>query len=332
MPRKPVTHHQNKSGKGLGDVFYSVVIPVYRAEKSIGRTIDRTISFFETQDGGSGWSFEIILVNDCSPDKSWEIIEKYALTDHRIIAVNLGKNYGQHTANIVGFEYTRGDCVITMDGDLQNPPEEIIKLAEKYIEGYDLVVATFVKSKHTLYRRAASLLMQTINRTIFPAPPGFKHTNFRLIAKSVVQRIIQYRNHYPYTSGTAMMFSSKQKNVVVRHDKNFAGRQSSYNLKSLLGLSWDIVFNYSLLPVKILIYVGFAISFFYICTASIVLIKSFVSGTSVTGWTSLVLLISLSNVFLFVLLAIISKYLAVISQQIRMDRHFFIRDVVGVKR
>ncbi len=331
MQKKPVTKHQNKSVKSLGDIFYSVVIPVYRSEKIIGKTIDRTISFFENQDGGSGWSFEIILVNDCSPDKSWEIIEKYALTDNRIIAVNLGKKYGQHTANIVGFEYARGDCVITMDDDLQNPPEEIIKLAEKYLEGYDFVVATFVKSKHSLYRRAASLLMQIVNRTIFPAPPGFKHTNFRLIDKEVVERIIQYRNHYPYTSGAAMMFSSKQKNVEVNHDKRFAG-QSTYNIKSLLGLYWDIVFNYSLIPVNIFIYFGFAISFFYVCISSVVLINSFVHGTSVAVWTSLVLLISIPNVLLFISLSIISKYLGVILQQIRMDRHFFVRDVVGVNK
>jgi len=103
-------------------------------------------------------------------------------------------------------------------------------------------------------------------------------------------------------------------------------------MKRLLKLSWDIVFNYSVLPIRILVFAGFIISFFSLLVAAFLVIKSIIAGTSGTGWTSLMLVISLSNAVLFLLLSIIGEYLAVISQQVRMDRHFFISDVVGTDK
>lgn len=306
---------------------YSVVIPVYNSEGIVGKTIDRVISFFE----GMKWEFQLILVNDNSPDNSWNIISERARNDERLVAINMGKNFGQHTANIVGFKYATGDCVITMDDDLQNPPEEIEKLAAKFSEGYDLVVGTFGEKKHKAHRRLGSGLMQFLNKKIFPAPDNFRHTNFRLIAKPVIDRIIEYRNHYPYTSGMAMMFSSKQTNVEVEHAKREVG-QSNYNLRRLVKLAWSIIFNYSMLPVRALVGIGFVISFLSLMVAAFLVIKALLQGTSGNGWTSLMLVISLSNAVLFLLLSIIGEYLAVISQQIRMERHFFITEVVGAHK
>lgn len=316
------------SQRTLEGTLYSVVIPVYNSEGIVDTTIDRVIAFFESQNDGSGWPFEIILVNDCSPDESWPIIRKRAKSDPRIIAISMGKNYGQHTANIVGFRYSKGDCVITMDDDLQNPPEEIAKLAAEYVKGYDLVVGEFGEKKHAAHRKLGSSLMQMINRNIFPAPEGFRHTNFRLIARSVINRIVEYKNHYPYTSGMAMMFSSNQINVRVNHAKREVG-QSNYNLRKLLKLAWEIMFNYSVLPIRLLVFAGFIISLLSLLVAAFLVVKALLQGTSGTGWTSLMLVISLSNAVLFMLLSIVGEYLAVISQQVRMDRHFFINDVVG---
>ncbi len=287
-------------------------------------TIDRVIAFFESK----AWNFEVVLVNDNSPDGSWEIIRQRAQGDARIIAINMGKNFGQHTANIVGFQYTKGDCVITMDDDLQNPPEEIEKLAGKFHEGFDLVVGTFGQKKHAAHRRLGSGLMQSLNKNIFPAPDDFKHTNFRLIARPVIDRIIEYRNHYPYTSGMAMMFSSRQTNVEVNHAKREIG-QSNYNMKRLVKLAWSIMFNYSNLPVRVLVTMGFVISFFSLLVAAFMVIRALVLGNTGNGWTSLMLVISLSNAVLFLLLSIIGEYLSVISRQVRMERHFFINEVVG---
>jgi len=215
-----------------------------------------------------------------------------------------------------------------MDDDLQNPPEEIEKLVDTYNQGYDLVVGTYGEKKHKFYRRIGSDLMQLINKKIFPAPKNFRHTNFRLIARPVIDRINAYRNHYPYTSGMAMMFSSKQINIPVNHAKREVGT-SNYNVKRLIKLAWSILFNYSAIPVRVLVGLGFVISFFSLAVAGFLVLKALFQGVSGDGWTSLMLVISLSNAVLFLLLSIIGEYLFVISRQIRMEQHFFITDVVG---
>lgn len=306
------------------DLLISVVIPVYNSEKVVDQTIDRIISFFEDKK----WNFEIILVNDCSPDNSWKVIRGRAETDPRILSINLIKNYGQHTANIVGFRYVQGDCVITMDDDLQNPPEEIEKLVEKHLEGFDLVVGTFDTKKSASYRKMGSNMMQFVNKTIFKGPRDFRYTNFRLMARPVIERINKYRNHYPYTSGMAMMFSRKQANVMVRHDPRLVG-QSNYNFRKLLQLAWSIMFNYSKFPIRILVIVGLLISVISLGIAAALVIKTLLTGASGTGWTSLMLVISVSNAVLFMAISILGEYLAVIANQVRMERHFYIGEEVG---
>lgn len=306
------------------DLSFSVIVPVYNSEQIVSTTIDRIIAFFESKD----WKFEVILVNDCSPDGSWEIISERAERDERLVAVNLIKNYGQHTANIVGFRYVTGDCAITMDDDLQNPPEEIEKLVTEYLKGYDLVVGTFGEKKHASHRRLGSSMMQVLNKKIFKGPSDFRYTNFRLMSKSVVDRINKYKNHYPYTSGMAMMFSRRQTNVPVRHEARTVGK-SNYNLRKLVHLAWSILFNYSNLPIRLLVAVGLVVSLGSFLIAFALVCKALLLGTSGTGWTSLMLVVSTSNAVLFLSISILGEYLAVISKQMRMERHFYIGDVVG---
>jgi len=306
------------------DAVFSVVVPVYNSEKIVSTTIDRIIAFFESK----AWKFEIILVNDCSPDGSWTIISERAEEDNRIVAVNLIKNYGQHTANIVGFRYVTGDCAITMDDDLQNPPEEIEKLVDEYVKGFDLVVGTFGEKKHASHRRLGSNMMQLLNKNIFKGPSDFRYTNFRLMDKSVIERINKYKNHYPYTSGMAMMFSRRQTNISVRHEARAVG-QSNYNLKKLINLAWSILFNYSNIPIRLLVAVGLLVSFVSLFISITLVLRALLLGTSGTGWTSLMVVVSTSNAVLFLSISILGEYLAVISKQMRMERHFYIGDVVG---
>lgn len=179
-----------------GSLLYSVVIPVYRSADFLADTVGRTLDYFRSK----GWKCEIVLVNDASPDDSWLVIERLAAENPEVVGVDLLKNAGQHNANFIGLEHATGDVVVTMDDDLQNPPEEIGKLAERFVEGHDLVVGRFEQKRHSGFRRFGSEFVQWINRRIFPAPEGFRHTNFRMIGRDVVERMLSYTTHYPYTS------------------------------------------------------------------------------------------------------------------------------------
>ena len=129
--------------------LYSVVIPVFNSEGVVAETVVRTIKFFEEKD----YKYEIILINDGSSDNSWNVISDLAQTNKSIKAINLLHNYGQHNANLCGFRESSGDYIVTMDDDLQNPPEEISKLIEAASEDYDLVIGKFKEKKHSFFRR-----------------------------------------------------------------------------------------------------------------------------------------------------------------------------------
>ncbi|SVE50786.1 uncharacterized protein METZ01_LOCUS503640, partial [marine metagenome] len=139
---------------------YSVVIPVYNSADIVAETVDRVAGFFND----SGLDYEMVLVNDGSCDNSWDIILGKTKENPHIIAIDFLKNYGQHTANFCGFKESTGDYVITLDDDLQNPPEEIIHLIKKAEEeNYDLVIGQFEKKRHPFYRRLGSYLIGKLN-------------------------------------------------------------------------------------------------------------------------------------------------------------------------
>ncbi len=203
----------------MTSLLYSIVIPVYNSQEVVSATVERTLKYFES----CKRDCEIVLINDGSSDDSWRVIRELAELHPKVSAINLLKNYGQHTANMCGFFHIRGDWVLTMDDDLQNPPEEIEKLIDKARDGYDFVCGRFEQKRHGIGRRLGSWLMRWINQSIFGTPPGFVHTNFRLIRRDVIDRIKEYRTFYPYTSGLCAMFSNRQANTSVRHDPRKAG-------------------------------------------------------------------------------------------------------------
>src|SRR2546423_4086148 len=146
---------------------YSVVIPVFNSEPIVGTTIDRTVAFFEAQH----LLYEVILVNDGSTDGSWEVLRAAAQRYPHVRAINLLRNYGQHNANLCGLRAAKGDYVVTMDDDLQNPPEEIIHLIEKAMTGPDVVFGRFRHKAASAQRTLGSKVIGLLNRRIFGQPP-----------------------------------------------------------------------------------------------------------------------------------------------------------------
>ena len=179
------------------------MIPVYNSELIVGETIDRTIEFFERHN----LLYELILVNDGSRDGSWAVLSERASRLRHVTAIDLLKNYGQHNTNICGFKYTSGDIVITMDDDMQNPPQEIEKLILEINNGYNLVIGQFEQKRHAGYRRLGSKLIGMINREIFKTPEGIVLTNFRIIRRHVVDKVYDYKTSYPYVPGLLIWFS-----------------------------------------------------------------------------------------------------------------------------
>jgi polyisoprenyl-phosphate glycosyltransferase len=282
---------------------YSVVIPVYNSEAIVGETVRRVAEVFS----GAGLRYEIVLVNDGSPDRSWAVISELARTTPRVVALNLLKNYGQHHANLAGFMEARGDYVITMDDDLQNPPDQALLLIDEAMTGKDVVFGEFDRKQAAGYRRLGSKLIGAINRRIFGQPPDLVVSNFRILRRDVVDRICASRTAHPYLTGQALMYSSRRSHVRVRHDQRPVGK-SNYSLRRILHLVLTILFTYSSYPLRIAALLGFAMSFVSMVLGAFYLLSGLLRDTEVQGWTTLVVLVSVFNGFTIALLSMLGEY------------------------
>ena len=302
---------------------YSVVIPVFNSEKIVGETIDRTVAFFRRE----GLEFELIMVNDGSFDGSWGVIQKKAHEYREVTAVNLLRNYGQHAANLCGFRQSQGDYVITMDDDLQNPPEEIKKLIEKAAEGHDLVIGRFREKKHPFVRRIGSRVVGLINRKIFHGQKDLVLTNFRIIHRDVIERACQYKTSYPYVPGLVLMFSTNRANVLVDHQERGVGT-SNYNLWRIAKLVSELLFNYSSYPLRLVAGIGFLAAALSFMIGIFYLLKAFFVGTSVPGWATVVVLLSFFNGMMLLVLGMLGEYLVRLINQGSHAEPYHIKEIV----
>ncbi|MGA7304149.1 MAG: glycosyltransferase family 2 protein [Rhodothermales bacterium] len=305
---------------------YSVVIPVYNSQDIVAETVRRTLEFFQAE----GLEHEIVLVNDGSTDGSWDVIATIARSQKNVIAINLLKNYGQHTANLCGFREASGDYIITMDDDLQNPPEEISHLIAQAAQGYDLVIGQFRQKKHALYRRLGTLLVGAINRRIFGSPKDLVLTNFRIIRRDVVDRVCQYSTSYPYIPGLVLMFSHQRVNVMVEHATRSHGK-SNYNMWKILKLVATILFNYSSYPLRLVAGAGLVIAGTSFLLGLYYLFAALVHGSSVPGWTTLVVLLSFFNGMTILMLSMLGEYSVRLISQISSSDSYHVKDRVQAR-
>jgi polyisoprenyl-phosphate glycosyltransferase len=285
------------------DFTYSVVIPVYNSEQLVGTTIDRVVSVFTDH----GLDFELILINDGSHDGSWDVIAEKARTVPHVVALDLLKNYGQHHANLAGLRESTGDYVITMDDDLQNPPDQALLLIDEAMTGKDVVFGQFGRKQASGYRRLGSKLISTINRRVFGQPPDLAVSNYRILRRDVVDRICASRTAHPYITGQALLYSSSRSHVKVRHEPRPIGK-SNYSTVRILSLAMTILFSYSSYPLRFAALVGFGISALSLLLGTFYLLSGVFGNTQVQGWTTMVVLLAIFNGFTIALLSMLGEY------------------------
>ncbi len=310
-----------------GEPLYSLVIPVFNSARIVGDTITRVVEVFTA----AGLRFELVLVNDGSSDGSWEVIAERARRTPHVLAINLLKNYGQHHANLAGFRATRGDWVITLDDDLQNPPEEALKLVEAArTGGHDVVFGEFESKQAAGYRRLGTRLISLINRRVFAQPPGLTVSNFRILRRDVVDRICNDNNAYPYVTGQALIYSNDPGNVLVRHDPRPVG-SSNYSLLRIARLLLTILFSYSLFPLRLAALMGFVVSALAFLLGGAYLVRGFVTDSQVPGWTSMIVLLAVFNGFLIALVSMLGEYVLRTLNAVTTQRPYHVVERVSLE-
>jgi glycosyltransferase involved in cell wall biosynthesis len=303
---------------------YSVVIPVFNSRDIVAATVQDVITWFESQ----GAPFEVILVNDGSQDGSWEVIRDLAAADERLVAVRLLRNYGQHNANLAGFAEARGTWIVTMDDDGQNPPEEIAHLIAAAEAGdHDAVFGRFDRKKASLSRALGSRLMSEMNRRIFRKPRDLTVSNFRLLHRDVVRRILDSGSTYPYITGQALLYSASPGNADVRHLPR-AGGQSTYSLRKILSLVVRIMFSYSSAPLRFMAVLGALVAAGSFLMGLLYLINGIVNGSEVEGWTTVIVLLAFLNGVAIAMLSMLGEYMVRTLRQVSDRRSYLVADRV----
>ncbi|MCX6031665.1 MAG: glycosyltransferase family 2 protein [Chloroflexi bacterium] len=303
---------------------YSAIIPVYNSAPIVGDTLDRTVAFFEQH----GFDYEVVAVNDGSRDGSWEVVRAKAEANPRIVAINLLRNYGQHTAVLCGFKNSVGDYVITLDDDLQNPPEEMIHLIRAAEEGHDVVFGRFRQKQHAGYRRWGSRLVGLLNTRIFRKPEDLTLSNFRIIRRDVVERICAYRTTYPYIPGLILMFSGSPANVWVEHRSRPVGK-SNYNWLKIAELVMRILFNYSSFPLRLASTAGAAVAIVSFLLGFFYLIRALVTGFAVAGWATLVVMLAFFNGLLVLMMSMLGEYVVRLLNQASSAESYHIGEALN---
>jgi polyisoprenyl-phosphate glycosyltransferase len=291
--------------------FVSIVVPTYKSEASITELTERIIAVFAVRSE----RFEIILVNDASPDSTWVHLKKLHATYPKIVRiVKLLKNSGQHNAILCGLHYVRGDIAVTMDDDLQHPPEEIPKLLALIDEGADLVIAAFEGKQHARYRNIAGSVVDTVIRYIYRLPNSMQLTSFRAINRSVIDVARRSQNAYPYVTCILLDQASNVRNVTVRHDVRPYGHSSYSPMRSLL-LAANLLFSYSSAPLYIAAVSSGIAGLFSAGFLVWVAIRVLTTPSGVPGWASVMVAIAFFSSLILTSLFVIGIYVARIHHQ-----------------
>jgi len=245
-----------------------------------------------------------------------------------VVALNLLQNYGQHHANVAGFRESTGDYVITMDDDLQNPPEQALVLIDEAMYGWDVVFGRLERKQAAGYRRLGSMLISSINRRIFGQPPGLAVSNFRILRRGVVDRICRSRTAHPYITGQALLFSSSRTDVPVRHDPRPSGK-SGYSLTRILRLVFAILFSYSSYPLRAAALGGFVIAGISFALGAFYLVRSFFVETAVPGWTTIAVLLAVFNGITIALLSMLGEYVVRTLNAVSAEESYHVMERVS---
>jgi len=292
--------HDAPLSKGI-----SVIVPVYNSEGTLADLVSR----LETVLDGHGSYFEVILVNDGSRDSSWDVLQALAATHQRVVAINLMRNYGQHNAILCGMREARYDVVVTLDDDLQNPPEEIPKLLSKLDEGFDVVYGTPEREQHGFWRDAASQITKLALQGAMGAQTASKISAFRTFRTRLRDAFHDYDGSFVSIDVLLTWATTKFTALPAKHESRLVGK-SNYDFRKLVTHAMNMVTGFSIRPLQLASLLGFVFTAFGFALLAYVLISYVVRGSQVQGFAFLASAIAIfSGVQLFVL-GIIGEYLA----------------------
>lgn len=308
--------------------YISVVIPVYNEEKNLEELYRRLTGALDKL----GKPFEIILTNDGSKDNSLQLLrELHNRRPHQIRVINFNGNFGQHMAIMAGFERVRGEIIITMDADLQNPPEEIYKLVEAMEAGHDVVNTHRQERQDSWWRLFVSRMHNKMREAMMPKlKMKDEGCMLRAYSRRIVDLMASTGEMTTFIPALALNYASNPTEVGVAHEQRFAG-ESNYNFYKLIRYNFDLVTGFSLFPLQVFTMLGMSVSFFSFLFVVFLVVRRLIVGPEVQGVFTLFAIVFFLIGIVLLGLGVVGEYIGRIYMEVRKRPRFVIKEVLETK-
>lgn len=306
----------------------SFIIPCYRSAQTITTVVEEIRDAMEKL---SQYSYHIVLVNDCSPDDTFEVIRTLCAKYENVLGINLAKNFGQHSAIMAGLHYADGDICVFLDDDGQTPANEVEKLLQAIEQGADVSIGRYDHKQHSAFRNWGSKVNELMSRVMLGKPKSLYVSSYFAVRRFVADSMMQYQHCYPYLPGLLLRATKNIVNVPVHHREREIG-DSGYNMKKLLSLWFNGFTAFSVLPLRVATVIG--------CTSAVVgfiygiytIIRKLVDPAVLLGFSSLMSALLFIGGMLMIMLGLIGEYIGRIYISLNNSPQFVVREEVGNRR
>jgi undecaprenyl-phosphate 4-deoxy-4-formamido-L-arabinose transferase len=307
-----------------------VVIPVYRSEQILPTLIDALAREYATHPDIT--HFEIVLVNDCSPDGSWQAIKHLKTQYPFLTGINLRRNYGQHNALMAGLKHIAthvhdADAVVLMDDDMQHPPEAVIKLVHALENGYDVCYTNYVERKHQGWKILGSKLTNWIAKILINKPEHLYLSSFKAMSGALCREISQYSGAFPYIDGLILQATATITSVAIQHRERLEGT-SNYTFVKLVGLFLKMATGFSILPLRLVTYLGFLAFGLGVVQSFIILLSQLIHPITIQGWSSTIIIVLILGGIQMLSLGLLGEYVGRIYLRLNEKPQFTIREII----
>lgn len=305
----------------------SFVIPCYRSENTLPHVI---AEIEEKMKQLSQYEYNIILVNDCSPDNTLGTIRKLCEEKEYVKGISFARNFGQHSALMAGLRHSDGDYVVCLDDDGQTPADEVDKLLGKLEEGYDAVYAKYEHKQHSTFRNMGSKVNELMTRIMLGKSKELYISSYFAVRRFVVEDMIRYENSYPYVIGLVLRATKNIANVVVQHREREEGN-SGYTIKKLLGLWFNGFTAFSVIPLRIATVTGAGFAIIGFLYGAYTIVKYFVNPNVPMGFSSTMSAIVFFGGMIMIMLGLIGEYIGRIYISMNNSPQYVIREKLNME-
>ena len=306
----------------MSTIEISIVIPVYNSSEIIDE-LHKCIA----QALQSYCAYEIIFVNDCSKDYSWQKINSLAKNNHSVVGINLRKNSGQDNALLAGLRLAKGNYCVIMDDDLQHNPSDILKLHEECKKGFDVCYANFNNKKQNLIKNTGSNINGKTAELLVSKPKGIYLSPFKIINTSTVVEIGKFAGPYPYIDGIILTITQNLAQINVEHQQRHSGK-SNYTFSKSLSVFMKLFTGFSVAPLRIATITGFTATFIGFIISLKYLYDYFIAKNYIPGWTTVVVLIIFFGGLILTTLGIIGEYIGRMYLTLNNKPQYTISEIV----